>query len=359
MSGEPITSSDVQQALSDFNDPEVGRSVAQLDQVKAIDIDGGKVRVQLGLTTWSSLLWESTKSECELHLRENLPQATSVAVEIVEHDRPAERIGQIGLSAKSVIAVGSGKGGVGKSTLAASIAYALRNGGAKVGLMDADVYGPSIPHLLGITGRPHVVEKRLQPLEKDDLKVMSMGFLAAPGEAIVWRGPMLHGAITQFLRDTEWGNLDYLIIDMPPGTGDIALTLSQLLPLTGGVVVCTPQDVALLDAIKAIAMFKKVNIPMLGIVENMSYFLCPDNNKRYDIFGSGGARETAIQMGAPFLGEVPINIAIRERGDAGETSGNLSDEETNRFFQTIATRMIRSIIDQRGDQPAAAPLPVL
>jgi len=359
MAGEPLQSSDVKRALSEFLDPELGRNVVQTDQVKSIEVNDGDVRVRLGLTTWASLLWDSTRQECELMLREHVPQAKSVTVEIVEHARPAERIGQIGLSAKSVIAVGSGKGGVGKSTLAASMAYALRNSGSKVGLMDADVYGPSIPHLLGISGRPHVIEKRLQPMVKDDLKIMSMGFLTEPGEAVVWRGPMLHGAITQFLRDTEWGDLDYLIIDMPPGTGDIALTLSQLLPLTGGVVVCTPQDVALIDAVKAIAMYRKVKIPLLGIVENMSYFLCPDNNKRYDIFGTGGARETAIQMGAPFLGEVPINIAIRERGDAGQTSANLTDAETNRFFQTIATRMVRNIIGNRGDEAAMPSLPVL
>lgn len=359
MAGETLQSSDVKQVLGEFLDPELGRNVVQTDQVKSIDVNDGDVRVRLGLTSWAALLWDTTRQECETLLRERLPQAKSIVVEIVEHDRPAERMGQIGLSAKSVIAVGSGKGGVGKSTLAASMAYALRNGGSKVGLMDADVYGPSIPHLLGVSGRPHVIEKRLQPIVKDDLKIMSMGFLTEPGEAVVWRGPMLHGAITQFLRDTEWGDLDYLIIDMPPGTGDIALTLSQLLPLTGGVVVCTPQDVALIDAVKAIAMYRKVKIPLLGIVENMSYFLCPDNNKRYDIFGTGGARETAIQMSVPFLGEVPINIAIRERGDEGQTSGNLTDEETNRYFLTIATRLVRNIIDSRGDEAAMPSLPVL
>ena len=192
--------------------------------------------------------------------------------------------------------------------------------------MDADVYGPSIPHLLGLDGRPD--GRRGQSCSRstaDGMPVMSMGFLVPPGEAVVWRGPMLHGAITQFLRDTAWGDLDYLIIDMPPGTGDIALTLSQALPLTGAVVVCTPQDVALLDAVKAIAMFRKVSIPILGIVENMSYFLCPDNGKRYDIFGSGGARAKAEELSVPFLGEVPIQIPIRERGDAGETTGNLAD----------------------------------
>ena len=199
----------------------------------------------------------------------------------------------MGLTAKSVIAVGSGKGGVGKSTIAACLALGLKRAGAVVGLMDADVYGPSVPHLLGITGKPEAARGRILPVEPPGLRVMSMGFFVPPGEAVVWRGPMLHGAITQFFRDTLWGELDYLVIDMPPGTGDIALTLSQLLPLTGAVVVCTPQDLALLDAVKAIAMFRKVQIPVLGMVENMSYFLCPNCGKRYDIFGIGGAKRRA------------------------------------------------------------------
>ncbi len=359
MAGNAIQQADVEKALGEFNDPETGRSVARMEQIRSVDVGDGSVKVELALTSWTAPIKDAVRADCVEHLRERLPSGTSIEVDIVEHDRPAERIGQIGLAAKSVVAVGSGKGGVGKSTVAASLAYALRNSGAKVGLMDADVYGPSIPHLLGVNQRPHVVDKRLQPITKDDIRIMSMGFLVAEGEAIVWRGPMLHGAITQFLRDTEWGNLDYLIIDMPPGTGDIALTLSQLLPLTGAVVVCTPQDVALLDAVKAIAMFHKVNIPLLGVVENMSYFLCPDNGKRYDIFGSGGARDKAIELGVPFLGEVPINIAIRERGDAGETSANLSDAETSRYFQTIAAQMVHTIVRQRGDQPAMSALPVL
>ncbi|HYO24866.1 MAG TPA: Mrp/NBP35 family ATP-binding protein, partial [Lacipirellulaceae bacterium] len=267
-----------------------------------------------------------------------------------------EPIGAIGLTAKSVVAVGSGKGGVGKSTMAASIAIALKNGGCKVGLMDADVYGPSIPHLLGLEGRPTVVDGKLQAIDAAGMPVMSMGFMVPPGEAVVWRGPMLHGAITQFLRDTAWGDLDYLIIDMPPGTGDIALTLSQALPLTGAVVVCTPQDVALIDAVKAIAMFRKVNIPVLGVVENMSYFLCPDNGKRYDIFGSGGARAKAEELQAPFLGEAPIQIPIRERGDAGETSGNLADPQSAPYFQRIAYNLVRTIVASRA---AAPPLPTL
>jgi ATP-binding protein involved in chromosome partitioning len=188
---------------------------------------------------------------------------------------------------------------------------------------------------------------------------MSMGFLVPPGEAVVWRGPMLHGAITQFLRDTAWGDLDYLIIDLPPGTGDIALTLSQLLPLTGAVVVCTPQDVALLDAVKAIAMFRKVNIPVLGMVENMSYFRCPDTGKRYDIFGHGGARKRAEELGVPFLGEVPIQIAIREYGDAGRVGQSFDDPTTAEHFTAICHTLVKNLAEERSQAPPMPSLPVL
>jgi ATP-binding protein involved in chromosome partitioning len=346
----------VEKVLADLRDPETGRSMAKLDQIRQIGIDGRGVEVTLGLTTWSGLLWDETRAEAERLVSEGLPPGTPVRVRVVEFVRPPEKIGEIGLTAKSVIAVGSGKGGVGKSTIAASIAYGLKNSGANVGLMDADVYGPSIPHLLGVNERPHLENGRLQPIIKDDLKVMSMGFLVPPGEAVVWRGPMLHGAITQFLRDTDWGPLDYLIIDMPPGTGDIALTLSQILPLTGSVVVCTPQDVALIDAVKAIAMFRKVHIPILGMVENMSYFFCPDCGKRYDIFGSGGAERRAAELDVPFLGAVPINIGIRQRGDAGETGGNFTDESTASFYRDICYRLVKQVSTKHKAEP---PLPTL
>jgi ATP-binding protein involved in chromosome partitioning len=356
MPTSPITRETVFAALSDVCDPETGRSIVQMEQVQGVAIDQNRVQATLALTTWSSLLWDETRNEAEQLLRSKLPPGSEVSLQIVEHNRPPEKIGEIGLTAKSVIAVGSGKGGVGKSTIAASLAYGLRNGGANVGLMDADVYGPSIPHLLGVNERPFVENNRLQPVVKDGLRVMSMGFLVPPGEAVVWRGPMLHGAITQFLRDTEWGLLDFLVIDMPPGTGDIALTLSQLLPLTGAVVVCTPQDVALLDAVKAIAMFRKVHIPLLGMVENMSYFICPDCGRRYDIFGSGGAQRRAGELDVPFLGEVPINIGIRQRGDAGDTAGNFNDEQTAGFFRDICYRLVRQISTAHKAQP---PLPTL
>lgn len=359
MSDSPVDRTAVDGVLGKFFDPETGRSLTHMQQVVDVSIEGNDLQVTIGLTTYSAPLWHETRERLEDRLREQLPGNPQITVKIVEHERPAEPIGNIGLTAKSVIAVGSGKGGVGKSTIAASLALGLKNAGCKVGLMDADVYGPSIPHLLGVNERPTAVENRLQPIEADGLRVMSMGFLVPPEEAVVWRGPMLHGAITQFLRDTDWGDLDYLVIDMPPGTGDIALTLSQLLPLTGAVVVCTPQEVALIDAVKAVAMFRKVNIPMLGIVENMSHFLCPDNGKRYDIFGSGGARRKAEELDVPFLGEVPIEIAIRERGDAGDTAGNFSDQQSAPHFERICFNLAKSIAVGRATEPPMPSLSVL
>jgi ATP-binding protein involved in chromosome partitioning len=356
MPSESISRAQIHALLDDFPDPETGRGLGPMSQVKEVDVNGNVVRVDVGLSTHSAALWAETRQRIRDRLRERLPADADVDVNIVEHLRPAEPLGAIGVTAKSVIAVGSGKGGVGKSTIAASLAIALKNFGAKVGLMDADVYGPSIPHLLGLSGQPMVVGGKMQPVDCDGMPVMSMGFLVPAGEAVVWRGPMLHGAITQFLRDTAWGDLDYLIIDMPPGTGDIALTLSQALPLTGAVVVCTPQDVALLDAVKAIAMFRKVSIPVLGVVENMSYFLCPDNGKRYDIFGSGGARRKAEELSVPFLGETPIQIPIRERGDAGQTAENLADIESAPYFDRIAYNLVRNLAAQRAAEP---PLPTL
>lgn len=354
-----ITEEAVRGALSDFPDPETGRSVTNLDQLGAVEVRGADVRLDLGLTSWSAPLHEETARRCEARLRAKLPSLGEVRIAVVDHDRKPSQIGQIGLRIKSVIAVGSGKGGVGKSTVAASLAFALSNAGAKVGLMDADVYGPSVPHLLGVDERPTAVDKRLQPIEKDGLRIVSMGLLVPKDEAVIWRGPMLHGAVTQFLRDTDWGELDYLIIDMPPGTGDIALTLSQLLPLTGAVVVCTPQEVALLDAVKAIAMFRKVKIPLLGLVENMSYFLCPDNGKRYDIFGHGGAKLKAGELGVPFLGEAPLQMAIRERGDDGRTADNLTDEATAEVFRGISYRLVRGIADAYAEAPPMPSLPTL
>ena len=356
MADGPVTVAAVEAALADFRDPETGRSATKMGQVRDVRVAGPDVSLTLELTSHSAILRGETQAEVEKLLRSRFGALGKVDVQLAEHHRPASKIGEIGLTAKSVIAVGSGKGGVGKSTIAASIALGLERAGSKVGLMDADVYGPSIPHLLGVNRRPDIVDNKIQPIEISGLKVISMGFLVPPGEAVVWRGPMLHGAITQFLRDTNWGDLDYLIIDMPPGTGDIALTLSQILPLTGAVVVCTPQDVALLDAVKAIAMFRKVNIPVLGMVENMSGFIPPGSTERFDIFGHGGAKQRAAELDLPFLGDVPIQMQIRIRGDEGRTSANFDDAATAPFLQAICHTLVKNLAEKRREAP---PLPTL
>jgi len=350
-------------ALADLRDPETGRPLAETGQLAVTTADASALAVTLRLTTHSAILWKATRARAEELLRTAFPAVPNVTVSVEPHDRPPSKLGQIGLEAKSVIAVGSGKGGVGKSTIAASIALGLARAGSKTGLLDADVYGPSVPHLLGLSGRPQIESGKILPMTlpigDGRMPVMSMGFLIPPGEAVVWRGPMLHGAITQMLRDTLWGPLDYLVIDMPPGTGDIALTLSQVLPLTGAVVVCTPQDVALLDATKAIAMFKKVNIPILGMVENMAYFVCPDTGKRYDFFGSGGAKRTARELEIPFLGEVPIQIPIREHGDAGKTAANYDDPAARPYLEAICERLVGGLAAAAAARPPLPSLPVL
>jgi ATP-binding protein involved in chromosome partitioning len=359
MADRPVELADIQSVLKDFRDPESGRSITTFQQVKDIQVDGDRLSFTLELTSWAAPIWQETCEALTEKLRAALPGLQSVQVQRKIHPRPPQKLGEIGLTAKSVIVVGSGKGGVGKSTIAASLALGLQRSGCRVGLLDTDVYGPSIPHLLGLTGRPVIENNRLTPIYKNGMPVMSMGLLVPKDEAVIWRGPMLHGAVTQFLRDTDWGDLDYLIVDMPPGTGDIALTLSQLLPLTGAVVVCTPQDVALLDAVKAISMFRKVNIPILGIVENMSGFVCPDCGKRYDIFGAGGARRQAEESNVPFLGEVPIRLQIREHGDAGTPEAGFADPTIAPYFEKIAYRLVKNLAAAMAAAPQQPSLPIL
>lgn len=354
-----IDQSEITQVLDGIIDPQSGHPITKVNQVKSIDIQEDLVRVVVGLTSHSAPLKQEFQENLQSRLQQSLPAVVRWEVELVEHQRKITPIGQIGLTCRSVIAVGSGKGGVGKSTVATSLAYGLKKAGCRVGLMDADVYGPSVPQLTGLSGRPAQLEGKIQPIMHDGMPVMSIGFMVPVDEAVIWRGPMLHSAVTQFVRDTAWGELDYLIIDMPPGTGDVALTLSQLLPLSGSVVVCTPQKVALLDAIKAIAMFHKVKIPVAGIVENMSTFICPDNGKRYDIFGAGGARKLAEEASIPFLGEIPINISMRERGDEGSTQANLDDPQVAPFIEKIAYQLSRRMADIARQHPTKPQLPVL
>ena len=257
----------------------------------------------------------------------------------------------------SIIAVASGKGGVGKSTTAVNIALGLAANGQKVGVLDADIYGPSMPRLLNIHGRPQTVDgKVLRPMENYGLKVMSMGFLVDEETPMIWRGPMVMSALTQMLREVEWGELDVLVVDMPPGTGDAQLTMAQQVPLAGAVIVSTPQDLALIDARKGLNMFKKVDVPLLGIVENMSYFIAPDTGKRYDIFGHGGARREAERLGVFFLGEVPLQMEIRETSDSGEpVVVSKPDGPEAKIYRDIAKKVWDRINEERGAAEAAVP----
>lgn len=254
---------------------------------------------------------------------------------------------------KRIVAVASGKGGVGKSTTAVNLALGFQALGLRVGLLDADIYGPSIPRLLNLKGRPQSAGGRtILPMEAYGLKTMSMGFLVDEETPMIWRGPMVMSALTQMLREVEWGELDLLVVDMPPGTGDAQLTMAQQVPLAGAVIVSTPQDLALIDARKGLAMFRKVEVPVLGIVENMSYFIAPDTGKRYDIFGHGGARAEAMRLGVPFLGEVPLEMTIRETSDAGRpVVATDPDGPHARIYREIAAR---TLVEVEG--AAAAPV---
>jgi len=247
--------------------------------------------------------------------------------------------------AKDIVLVMSGKGGVGKSTVAANLAMSLRRMGKKVGLLDADMYGPSVPTMFGITGRPVSSGQRIQPLVRFDIKLMSIGFLLEDEKAaVVWRGPMLHGALLQFLKDVDWGDLDYLLLDLPPGTGDIALTLSQKLRTTGCVMVTTPQEVALQDVYKSVSMTHKVGIPVLGVVENESYFVCDGCSKRHEIFGRGGGAKVAAFAEAPLLAQIPVEVAVREWGDAGTPIAEAAPQsESARAFADLAEKLVQRI----------------
>lgn len=257
----------------------------------------------------------------------------------------------------SIIAVASGKGGVGKSTTAVNLALALSQKGLRVGILDADIYGPSMPRMLGISGRPETVDGRImRPLEGFGLKVMSIGFLVEEETPMIWRGPMVMSALTQMLREVEWGQLDVLVVDMPPGTGDAQLTMAQQVPLAGAVIVSTPQDIALIDARKGINMFKKVDVPLLGIIENMSYFVAPDTGTRYDIFGHGGAQREAARHRVPFLGEIPLVMAIRELSDAGTPIVVAEPDSPHaKAYLEIAGRVIDELDKQASTQTASTP----
>jgi len=311
------TKEQILDVLRNVRDPELGKDIVSLDFVKNVAVCDGQVRVEVELTTPACPMREAIRQDVETAVR-GLGGVKQVEVAFTARVRSSlpEKRELPGI--RNVIAVGAGKGGVGKSTLSVLLSVGLARAGAKVGLLDADVYGPSIPKMLGIEHVQPIMENdKVLPVEAWGVRAMSMGLLIPPAQAVVWRGPMIHNAIQQFLEQVEWGELDYLIVDLPPGTGDVPLTLSQSIPLTGAVVVCTPQAVALADAARAARMYEALGVPVLGMIENMSYFIAPDTGHEYDLFGKGGAERAARELNIPFLGSIPINVAIRVSGDSG------------------------------------------
>ncbi|HEY8916418.1 MAG TPA: Mrp/NBP35 family ATP-binding protein [Chitinophaga sp.] len=347
-----ITKEQVLQALSNVEEPDLGKDLVTLNMVKDIEIDGNKVTFTVVLTTPACPLKDMIRNACITAIHLMVSKEAQVQVNMTANVNSNRKDGRAVLpNVKNIIVVASGKGGVGKSTVAANLALALADGGAAVGLMDADIYGPSVPIMFGVRGeRPLMTnvdgKGMIVPLEKYGIKLMSIGLLIDEKQAVVWRGPMASSALRQFITDVYWGDLDYLVIDMPPGTGDIHLTLVQTVPVTGAVIVTTPQDVALADAKKGIMMFngQQVNVPIIGLVENMSYFTPAElPNNKYYIFGKDGGKRLAEDMEIPFLGQVPLVQSIREGGDEGEPVMVGKDEITKNAFIEFAGNAARSI----------------
>jgi ATP-binding protein involved in chromosome partitioning len=314
-----VTESAVLGALTAVKDPDLHRDIVSLGFIKNLRIDGGRVAFTVELTTPACPVKDQLRDQARAVVSA-LPGVTAVDVEMTASVRAvaspdAGRMPVEGV--KNIVAVGAGKGGVGKTTVAVNLAIALAKRGSRVGIIDGDIYGPNVPIMLGISQQLTTDGKKILPAEKYGLQVISMGFMTSDDAPVIWRGPMLHGAIQQFFREVRWTELDYLIIDMPPGTGDVALSLSQTVPVAGSIVVTTPQQVSLADSRRAVRMYQKLNIPTLGVIENMSHFVCPNCSHESDIFGHGGGQKMAEDMNVVFLGRVPIYQPIREGGDRG------------------------------------------
>ena len=343
---ESVTEERVIDALRKVEDPELHRDIVSLGMVKNLAVAQGNVRFTVELTTPACPLRETIENDCRKALS-GIAGVGSLEINFGAQVRGSKAgAGQTDLlpTVKNVVLVAAGKGGVGKSTVAANLAVALKMHGAATGLLDADIYGPSVPMIMGVKGEPNKIEidgaHKIQPALAHGLPVMSIGFFLDPDQAVIWRGPMLGKALHQLMADVHWGELDYLVVDMPPGTGDVQITFSQQLKVSGALLVATPQNVALADVVRAKSMFDKVNIPILGIVENMSYFVCDGCGKKHEIFSRGGARRAAERFNIPYLGEIPITPALREGGDNGVPS-LVQDprSEVSKCFLEIAAKL--------------------
>ena len=340
-----VTEKDILGALSKIQDPDLHKDIVSLGFVQNIKIHDSEVAFDIVLTTPACPVKDQMRDEATKLMKE-LPGISKVNVNMTSNvAKGTSHVKEDYIPlVKNAIAISSGKGGVGKSTVSATMAVALAQLGAKVGLMDADIYGPNVPIIMGTEKPPTQQGQKLIPAESHGVKLMSMGYLVPEDQAIVWRGPMIHGAIQQFLRDVEWGELDYLLVDLPPGTGDAQLSISQLVPLTGAVIVTTPQKVAVHDSKKGLAMFQKVNVPVIGVIENMSYFQCPHCEHRTEIFSHGGGRKAAEQLGVPFLGDIPIDPDVRSGGDTGvpiliSQPGSFTAESFKKIAQAMAAQI--------------------
>jgi len=357
-----VTTEAVLAALARVRDPDSGRDIVAAGLVDSLTVRDGLVQFGLRTARERAAAMEPLRRAAQ-DAAAAIPGVLNVTAVLTAHRQapaaaPAGRA-QPGAAApllpqvRAIVAVASGKGGVGKSTVAVNLAVALARGGLSVGLLDADIYGPSLPRMLGVTTRPEAEGKIIRPIEAWGLKAMSIGFLVEEETPMIWRGPMVMGALEQLMGQVSWGALDVMVVDMPPGTGDAQLTMAQRVPLAGAVIVSTPQDIALLDARRGVRMFEKTRVPVLGIVENMSFFCCPNCGHRTDLFGHGGARAEAERLGVPFLGEVPLLLAIRETADAGTPiTASAPDSEAARAYAAIAERL-RTTLDPAGARPAA------
>ncbi len=338
-----VSEEQVLNALRAVQEPDLHKDLVTLNMIKDLKIKDGTVNFTITLTT-PACPYKNKMQEDARQAVLRLPGVKEATVAMNAVTSSDQRIrGQLNIPVKNTVAIASGKGGVGKSTVTVNLAIALAQMGASVGLMDADVYGPNDHIMMGARRQQilaDVVTKKIQPVIAHGIKLMSMGFLVEPDQALVWRGPMLHSVVRQFLNDVDWGDLDYLIIDLPPGTGDVQLSLAQSVPLTGAVMVTTPQDVALADVRKGVTAFEKLEVPILGVIENMSYFICPHCGERTEIFSYGGGRKAAEEWGVPFLGEIPLNPDIRKGGDSGmPVSVSQPDSPVAKAFKDVAQQV--------------------
>ena len=357
-----VTEAAVLDALKVVTDPDLHRDIVALGFIKNLKVDRAQVSFTIELTTPACPVKDQMRDQARAAVM-RLPGVGGVDVQMSARVR--EAVGGDGTRApipgvKNVIAVGAGKGGVGKTTVAVNLAISLVKCGGRVGLVDADIYGPNVPIMLGMKAQLITDGQKIVPAEKFGLQVISMGFLTSDDAPIIWRGPMLHGALQQFFREVRWTDLDYLVVDMPPGTGDVALTLSQTVPVAGSIVVTTPQQVSLADSRRAVAMYKKLNIPPLGIIENMSYFACPSCGHESDIFGHGGGEQMAGELGVPFIGRIPIYQPIREGGDSGvPLTISEPDSAASRAFMAAAELMAAQVSLASYNRTTTIPLTVV